>query len=153
MNKIKNLAIGAGVALGLSAVAAPLSAGAAGYPANPWFGQGASHAVFVQTDNTAGNQVVAYQRSDDGTLALAGTYNTGGAGGELNGSAVDHLASQGSPPTTSTTRFSMPSMPAVTVFPSFRSRVTISVCDSRSARGHLSRQRRRAQRPGLRAQR
>jgi hypothetical protein len=96
MNKIKNLAIGAGVALGLSAVAAPLSAGAAGYPANPWLGQGASHAVFVQTDNIAGNQVVAYQRSDDGTLALAGTYNTGGAGGVLNGSAVDHLASQGS---------------------------------------------------------
>jgi 6-phosphogluconolactonase (cycloisomerase 2 family) len=96
MNKIKSLAIGAGVALGLSAVVAPLSAGATGYPTNPWFGQGASHAVFVQTDNTAGNQVVTYQRSDDGTLTLAGTYNTGGAGGVLNGSAVDHLASQGS---------------------------------------------------------
>ena len=52
--------------------------------------------MFVQTDNTAGNQVVAYQRSDDGTLALAGTYNTGGVGGVLNGSAVDPLASQGS---------------------------------------------------------
>ena len=98
MKKIKHLAIGAGLALGLSAVVAPLSAGAAGaagYPGSP-FGQGASHAVFVQTDNTAGNQVVAYQRSDDGTLSLTGTYDTGGVGGVLNGSAVDHLASQGS---------------------------------------------------------
>jgi 6-phosphogluconolactonase (cycloisomerase 2 family) len=54
------------------------------------------HAVFVQTDNTAGNQVVAYDRSRQGTLTLAGTYNTGGLGGVLTGSVVDHLASQGS---------------------------------------------------------
>ncbi len=57
---------------------------------------GADHVVFVQTDNTAGNQVVAYDRVDNGTLTLANTYNTGGVGGVLNGSAVDHLASQGS---------------------------------------------------------
>jgi len=56
----------------------------------------ASHAVFVQTDNLAGNQVVAYQRANDGTLSLAGTYDTGGLGGQLAGSVVDHLASQGS---------------------------------------------------------
>jgi 6-phosphogluconolactonase (cycloisomerase 2 family) len=53
-------------------------------------------AVFVQTDNAAGNQVVAYRRAHDGTLALAGTYSTGGLGGQLTGSVVDHLASQGS---------------------------------------------------------
>src|SRR5215467_2958631 len=53
-------------------------------------------AVFVQTDNTAGNQVVAYTRASDGTLSLAGTYPTGGLGGQLTGSVVDHLASQGS---------------------------------------------------------
>ena len=52
--------------------------------------------MFVQTDNTAGNQVVAYHRNPNGTLAPAGTYATGGLGGVLNGSAVDHLASQGS---------------------------------------------------------
>jgi hypothetical protein len=52
--------------------------------------------VFVQTDDTAGNQVVAYDRAGDGTLTLAGTYDTGGLGGMLNGSVVDHLASQGS---------------------------------------------------------
>ncbi len=54
------------------------------------------HAVFVQTDNTAGNQVVAYERAADGTLTPAGTYDTGGLGGVLTGSVVDHLASQGS---------------------------------------------------------
>src|SRR5271170_1833386 len=53
-------------------------------------------AVFVQTDNLAGNQVVAYDRAGNGQLTLAGTYNTGGLGGQLSGSVVDHLASQGS---------------------------------------------------------
>lgn len=52
--------------------------------------------VFVQTDNPAGNQVVAYDRASDGTLSQAGVYNTGGRGGVLEGSVVDHLASQGS---------------------------------------------------------
>jgi Lactonase, 7-bladed beta-propeller len=53
-------------------------------------------AVFVQTDNTAGNQVVAYQRAADGTLTQVAAYPTGGLGGVLAGSMVDHLASQGS---------------------------------------------------------
>lgn len=53
-------------------------------------------AVFVQTDNTAGNSVVVYHASGDGTLAEAGSYPTGGAGGMLAGSVVDHLGSQGS---------------------------------------------------------
>jgi DNA-binding beta-propeller fold protein YncE len=57
---------------------------------------GASHAVFVQTDNPSGNQIVAYHRASDGVLSQAGTYNTGGLGGILGGSVVDHLASQGS---------------------------------------------------------
>jgi 6-phosphogluconolactonase (cycloisomerase 2 family) len=58
--------------------------------------QGARDAVFVQTDNTLGNAVVAYHRAPDGTLSIAGTYPTGGLGGVLTGSVVDHLASQGS---------------------------------------------------------
>ena len=33
---------------------------------------GATHAVFVQTDNPSGNQVVAYHRASDGTLGPAG---------------------------------------------------------------------------------
>jgi DNA-binding beta-propeller fold protein YncE len=62
-------------------------------PAGP---PGASRAVFVQTDNTAGNHVVAYRRAADGTLTPAGSYATGGRGGILAGSVVDHTASQGS---------------------------------------------------------
>ena len=58
--------------------------------------EGTGHAVFVQTDNTAGNSVVAYDRAADGTLTKAASYPTGGLGGVLAGSVVDHLASQGS---------------------------------------------------------
>jgi len=53
-------------------------------------------AVFVQTDNPNGNTVVAYDRAPDGSLRQAGSYTTGGKGGVLDGSVVDHLASQGS---------------------------------------------------------
>jgi len=55
----------------------------------------ASHVVFVLTDNTSNNQVVAYDRAGDGTLSQAGVYSTGGKGGVLDGSVVDHTASQG----------------------------------------------------------
>ncbi|MFE9425715.1 lactonase family protein [Kitasatospora sp. NPDC006697] len=48
--------------------------------------------VFVQTDALDGNTVVAYDRA----LHQLGSYPTGGNGGRLAGSAVDHLASQGS---------------------------------------------------------
>jgi 6-phosphogluconolactonase (cycloisomerase 2 family) len=95
MKRLTRLAVGAGAVLGLSAWIAPVAAGAQGLP-GPHFGGGGHHVVFVQTDNTAGNQVVAYDRADNGTLTLANTYDTDGLGGILNGSAVDHLASQGS---------------------------------------------------------
>jgi WD40 repeat protein len=95
MNRLTRVAVGAGAILGLSVFAAPATAGAAG-PPGPFFGFGASHAVFVQTDNLSGNQVVAYDRAANGTLTLGGTYNTDGIGGQLLGSAVDHTASQGS---------------------------------------------------------
>lgn len=51
--------------------------------------------VFALTDNTAGNAVAAYYRAADGTLTPAGSYATGGKGGILPGSVVDHTASQG----------------------------------------------------------
>jgi len=83
--------------------AAAVAAAAVATAATPAFasasspaGVGASHAMFVQTDNTAGNHVVAYDRAADGTLAPAGSYATGGRGGILAGSVVDHTASQGS---------------------------------------------------------
>jgi 6-phosphogluconolactonase (cycloisomerase 2 family) len=78
-----------------AALAGPAAASAA-TTAQQQFGPGAARAVFVQTDNLAGNQVVAYHRAADGTLTLADTYATGGLGGQLSGSVVDHLASQGS---------------------------------------------------------
>jgi 6-phosphogluconolactonase (cycloisomerase 2 family) len=60
------------------------------------FAAGTNRAVFVQTDNIEGNQVVVYDRSAEGTLTQAAVYGTGGLGGILQGSEVDHLASQGS---------------------------------------------------------
>jgi 6-phosphogluconolactonase (cycloisomerase 2 family) len=53
-------------------------------------------AVFVQTDALSGNSIAVYDRSPGGTLTPAGTYATGGTGGQLAGSVVDHLASQNS---------------------------------------------------------
>lgn len=54
------------------------------------------HAVFVQTNDPAGNAIVAYHRRSDGTLSLAATYATGGNGGRAVGAPSDPLASQGS---------------------------------------------------------
>ncbi|HYA67170.1 MAG TPA: hypothetical protein VED63_00420 [Acidimicrobiales bacterium] len=96
MQRFTRLALGAGVVLGFSTLVAPATAGAQGLHGVPSFDNGADHVVFVQTDDPAGNQVVAYDRGGDGTLTWAGAYDTGGSGGVLNGSAVDHLASQGS---------------------------------------------------------
>jgi DNA-binding beta-propeller fold protein YncE len=79
----------AGAAAGALAAAALFAGPASAHPGTPG-------AVFVQTDNPAGNAVVAYDRAADGGLRAAGTYRTGGLGGVLGGSVVDHLASQGS---------------------------------------------------------
>ena len=59
------------------------------------FPDGRAQTVFAQTDGLAGNQIVAFDRAADGTLTQAGTYATGGVGGQLSGSVVDHTASQG----------------------------------------------------------
>ena len=52
--------------------------------------------VFVQTNDTAGNQIVTYQRGSTGALHLVSRTATGGNGIALGGAAVDDLASQGS---------------------------------------------------------
>jgi 6-phosphogluconolactonase (cycloisomerase 2 family) len=96
MRRLVRLLTGVSAVAALSVWAAPIAAGAAPIQRGSQPDNGANRAVFVQTDNIAGNQVVAYHRARHGTLALAGTYDTGGVGGILNGSAVDHLASQGS---------------------------------------------------------
>jgi hypothetical protein len=86
----RTLARLAGVA-GLSLAAALFAA-----PANATSPTPTAGAVFVQTDNVAGNTVVVYDRHGDGSLSRAGSYATGGRGGVLSGSVVDHTASQGS---------------------------------------------------------
>jgi 6-phosphogluconolactonase (cycloisomerase 2 family) len=99
MRRRIRLAVGIGAILGFSALAAPVAASADGIGGpgpNFGFGVGGNHAVFVQTDDPAGNQIAAYSRAGNGTLTLAATYNTGGLGGALSGAVVDHLASQGS---------------------------------------------------------
>ncbi|SFF49075.1 6-phosphogluconolactonase, cycloisomerase 2 family [Actinacidiphila alni] len=93
-------AIGALGALGVATalVTAPAATAASHAPAAPAETAHIHSAapVFVQSDNPAANTVVAYHRAADGTLSRAGVYGTGGKGGVLDGSVVDHLASQGS---------------------------------------------------------
>lgn len=50
--------------------------------------------VFVQTNDPARNQILVYDRAYDGTLALAETVDTDGAGGRNNEGIPDPLASQ-----------------------------------------------------------
>lgn len=98
MKALSRLAPAAVAAVALAAIAVPVaSASAATRPASPAHRHGhpAGPAVFVMTDSTAGNAVVAYHRAADGTLTLAGTYYTHGLGGILSGSVVDHTASEG----------------------------------------------------------
>jgi 6-phosphogluconolactonase (cycloisomerase 2 family) len=95
MKPVMRLAAATAAVLGLAAWGGATAAGAAGNPGGSHAGAGADHVVFVQTDDPSGNAIVAYDRADDGTLTPSGTYPTGGAGGVVNGSVVDHLASQG----------------------------------------------------------
>jgi 6-phosphogluconolactonase (cycloisomerase 2 family) len=73
-------------------LAVPAAAAPAAHPGAP----DRAAPVFVQTDDPAGNTIVAYDRTRAGGLVRAGSYPTGGRGGVLDGSVVDHLASQGS---------------------------------------------------------
>ena len=50
-----------------------------------------SAAVYVQTNDASGNEVIVFSRGDDGALAPVGRYSTGG-----RGTGVPHLASAGS---------------------------------------------------------
>lgn len=92
MKTIIRLALAAAVTATLTGV------GAAGAEAAPAQHHRSSPAgtVFVQNDAVDGNQIVGYDRLADGTLRPAGSYATGGKGLVLDGSVVDHLASQSS---------------------------------------------------------
>jgi len=54
------------------------------------------HAVFVQTNDPAGNAIVSYTRANNGQLTEFASYPTGGNGGSEDGAVIDPLASQGS---------------------------------------------------------
>jgi 6-phosphogluconolactonase (cycloisomerase 2 family) len=92
--RLKSALVAAAATAAVAGFAAPAFASTAA--PSPGHYYGASHAVFVQTDSTSGNHVVAYRRAADGVLSPAGSYATGGLGGILGGSVVDHTASQGS---------------------------------------------------------
>jgi WD40 repeat protein len=92
----------AGAAAALAAAALAVAAGPAGAATQRQATHrhdlfaGNQQALFVQTDGLTANQIVTYSRSSTGALTLAHTYATGGIGGQLTGSQVDFLASQGS---------------------------------------------------------
>lgn len=94
MKALSRIIPAAAAAMAVAAFAAP-AASAATSGSGHGSGQAAGGAVFALTDNTAGNAVIAYRRAPDGTLSQAGSYQTGGLGGILTGSVVDHTASQG----------------------------------------------------------
>lgn len=92
MKNTARLALAGGVGITGLAAATLLAA-----PANAATPTHTQHgAVFVQNDAISGNAVISYHRNSDGTLTRSGRFATGGIGGALAGSVVDHLASQGS---------------------------------------------------------
>lgn len=95
MKAFTRLVPAAAVAIAVAAFGAPAAFAATASAASQDPGDGASGAVFALTDNTAGNAVAAYHRAADGALTPAGSYATGGLGGVLPGSVIDHTASQG----------------------------------------------------------
>ncbi|MGH3261364.1 MAG: lactonase family protein [Trebonia sp.] len=95
MKTLTRLVPAAVAAIAIAALGAPAAFAATTSGASHDTGDGAGGAVFALTDNTAGNAVAAYHRAADGVLTPAGSYSTGGLGGVLPGSVIDHTASQG----------------------------------------------------------
>lgn len=88
---------GAGILAGpLAAGAQPRPASGAAHHHRSGGGEGIADAVFVQSNATTGNQILAYSRSTTGALSFVHAYSTGGLGAATQGSVVDPLASQGS---------------------------------------------------------
>jgi len=96
MKHISRTARSAAIAVATAAATALFAVPASAATADQAHHSASPSAVFVQSDNLAGNTVVAYDRAADGALTQAGVYSTGGLGGALTGSVVDHLASEGS---------------------------------------------------------
>jgi 6-phosphogluconolactonase (cycloisomerase 2 family) len=100
---VKSLPRAAALTAGIATASLSLLLGPAGlagaesvfYPPGP-SQPGHGGAVFVQTDNPSGNQVIVFAQHRDGRLSEVGTVSTGGDGAVAAGSQADHLASQGS---------------------------------------------------------
>lgn len=85
---------------------ATLLVGIAAFGVGPLLGVPAAHAhaantsisgtVFVQTNDPAGNSIMAFRRHADGTLSQVAIYPTGGDGGRETSAKSDPLGSQGS---------------------------------------------------------
>lgn len=80
--------------VGIGVTASALGAGAA-VRNRDFQPQQVGHALFVETESASGNNVLSYSRSSDGTIALAGSYSTGGFGATAVGATADPIASQG----------------------------------------------------------
>jgi 6-phosphogluconolactonase (cycloisomerase 2 family) len=92
MNTSLKLAVATGAAVTASALFPALANAAttsSSYSPTP------AGVVFAQNDSVAGNEVIAYDRTAQGALTQVGRYATGGDGGVLSGSVVDHVASEG----------------------------------------------------------
>ncbi len=82
----------AAAAMTIASLALPAVAGADGI--GPGATGGHLSAVYVQTNDPTGNQIVTYLSDGDG-LHLVGRTATGGNGVAIPGAVVDKLASQG----------------------------------------------------------
>ncbi|MEV8542153.1 beta-propeller fold lactonase family protein [Streptomyces sp. NPDC051572] len=98
--QIKLTIVGAGILAAAAAVTAVTVASAGevahGHDAVKQAEAGADHAVFVQGNELKGNTIHVFKRAQDGTLSAAGSYATGGKGGDQVDAPTDSLASQGS---------------------------------------------------------
>nr|WSY50979.1 hypothetical protein OG999_13240 [Streptomyces sp. NBC_00886] len=98
--QIKLTLAGAGILAAAAAVTAVTVASAGevarGHDAAGTAKAGADHAVFVQGNELKGNTIHVFKRAQDGKLTAAGSYATGGKGGDQVDAPTDSLASQSS---------------------------------------------------------
>ncbi|MGW0820256.1 lactonase family protein [Streptomyces sp. NPDC002845] len=93
-SKSRRIMIGGGALA--TAVAATVAVSVASADQYAGTAAGADHAVFVQGNELDGNTIHVFARDDHGRLKPAGTYETGGQGGDQIDAPTDSLASQGS---------------------------------------------------------
>ncbi|MFI6012593.1 lactonase family protein [Streptomyces sp. NPDC051243] len=93
-SRTRRIVIGGGALAVAGAATVAVSLASASQYSGPT--AGADHAVFVQGNELDGNTIHVFARDDDGKLKPAGTFATGGKGGDQIDAPTDSLASQGS---------------------------------------------------------